>query len=91
MKPLDRHQAEIQQNLAAWERKPILREIYSNFYKSIVALIDPALPGHIVELGSGIGNLKQRVPQAITTDLFPNLWLDLVCDAYHLQIGRAHV
>ena len=91
MKPIEQHQVEIQRNLAAWERKPVLKEIYGGFYKSIVALIDPAISGHIVEIGSGIGNLKQHLPQAVTTDLFPNPWLDLVCDAYRLPFRDASV
>jgi SAM-dependent methyltransferase len=37
-----------------------------------------------VEIGSGIGNLKTHLPQAIGTDLFPNPWLDLVCDGYEM-------
>jgi len=37
-----------------------------------------------VEIGSGIGNLKAHLPGAISTDLFPNPWLDLVCDGYDL-------
>jgi SAM-dependent methyltransferase len=37
-----------------------------------------------VEIGSGIGNLKAHLPAAITSDLFPNPWLDLVCDGYEL-------
>lgn len=84
MKEAGQHQLEIQRNLAAWQRKPILQQIYNGFYRSITALIDPAIPGHIVEIGSGIGNLKQHLPSAIATDLFPNPWLDLACDAYHL-------
>src|SRR5687767_606797 len=84
MKPLAQHQAEIQQNLSAWHRKPLLQAIYKGFYESIITCIDPTIPGHIVEIGSGIGNLKQHLPQAIATDLFPNAWLDLVCDGYHL-------
>ena len=84
MNPLDQHQVEIQKNLAAWQRKPLLQDIYNGFYESILSLIDPKIPGHVIEVGSGIGNLKQHLPEAITTDLFPNPWLDLVCDAYHL-------
>src|SRR5687768_4038277 len=91
MKPLAQHQAEIQKNLIAWERKPILREIYGGFYGSIIKLIDPAIPGQIVEIGSGIGNLKQHLPHAITTDLFPNPWLDLACDAYRLPFRDGSV
>ena len=84
MNPLDQHQVEIQKNFAAWQQKPLLQDIYNGFYKSILSLIDPETPGHVIEVGSGIGNLKQHLPKAITTDLFPNPWLDLVCDAYHL-------
>jgi SAM-dependent methyltransferase len=81
---LGQHQTEIQRNLRAWETKPLLQEIYAGFYERILALIDPAIPGRIVEIGSGIGNLKARLPQAIATDLFPNPWLDLACDGYEL-------
>ena len=84
MVPLEQHQAEIQANLRAWEAKPLLQQIYAGFYRRIIALIDLQLPGRIVEIGSGIGNLKSHLPQALATDLFPNSWLDLVCDGYEL-------
>src|SRR5207247_1086403 len=83
-KPLAQHQAEVQENLRAWKAKPLLHEIYAGFYRRITALIDPEIPGRIVEIGSGIGNLKAYMPQALSTDLFPNPWLDLVCDGYEL-------
>jgi len=82
--PVTQHRAEIEQNLRSWKAKPLLQEIYAGFYRRILSMIDPAIPGKIVELGSGIGNLKTHLPQALTTDLFPNPWLDLVCDAYEL-------
>src|ERR1044071_6339398 len=82
--PLLQHQTEIQRNLRAWESKPLLRDIYAGFYRRIVALFDTRLPGRIVEIGSGVGNLKARLPRAIATDLFPNPWLDMVCDGYEL-------
>ena len=82
--PLEQHQHEIQQNLRSWESKPLLQKIYAGFYDRIVALIDERVPGRIVEIGSGIGNLKSRLPHALATDLFPNPWLDLVCDGYEL-------
>jgi SAM-dependent methyltransferase len=84
MVPLERHQAEIGQNLRNWEAKPLLQEIYGDFYRRILALIDPRIPGRVVEIGSGIGNLKSRLPEALATDLFSNPWLDLVCDGYEL-------
>src|SRR5262245_30239018 len=87
--PLTQHQLEIERNLRAWKSKPLLQEIYTGFYRQIVGLIDTTIPGKIVELGSGIGNLKAHLPQVITTDLFPNPWLDMVCDAYKLPFPDA--
>ena len=87
--PLTQHQAEIGQNLRAWQSKPLLRRIYAGFYGRIVALIDTSIAGHIVEIGSGIGNLKAHLPRAIATDLFPNPWLDLACDGYELPFREA--
>ncbi len=82
--PLTQHQLEIQRNVEVWRNKPLLRQVYAGFYNRILALLDSRLPGRIVEIGSGVGNLKSHLPQAITTDLFPNPWLDLVCDGYEL-------
>ena len=82
--PLTQHQVEIQSNLAAWKKKRLLQKIYAQFYQRIMALIDPQAAGRIVEIGSGIGNLRSSIPDAICTDLFPNPWLDLVCDGYAL-------
>jgi len=87
--PLTQHQAEIERNLRAWNNKPLLQTIYADFYQRILALINPAIPGRIVEIGSGIGNLKACLPSAITTDLFPNPWLDLACDGYDLPFRPA--
>jgi len=91
MLPLDQHQTEIQQNLRSWNGKPLLREIYAGFYRRILPLIDLQVPGHVVELGSGIGNLKSILPEAVTTDLFPNPWLDLTCDAYAMPFANGSV
>lgn len=82
--PETQHQVEILHNLDAWERKPLLREVYAGLYRRIVAWIDTTRPGVVVEIGSGIGNLKRFVPGTLCTDLFPNPWLDLVCDGYVL-------
>src|SRR2546426_8011322 len=83
--PLTQHQTEIQRNLQAWQNKPLLRRLYAGFYERIVALLDTSsLHGRIVEIGSGVGNLKSHLPGAVSTDLFPNPWLDVVCDGYEL-------
>ena len=58
--PLTRHQTEIQRNLEAWQKKPLLRTIYAGFYRRIVYLLDTSLPGRLVEIGSGVGNLAPQ-------------------------------
>jgi len=89
--PLTQHQIEIEKNLRSWNNKPVLQKIYADFYERILALVDPDIPGRVVELGSGIGNLKTLVPRAISTDLFPNPWLDVVCDGYELPFRSGDV
>jgi hypothetical protein len=91
MSPLGQHQIEIQRNRKAWESKPLLRDIYGHFYESIKQLIDPSCMGAIVEIGSGIGNLREHVKGAICSDLFPNPWLDVVCDGYKLPFKQGSV
>jgi SAM-dependent methyltransferase len=91
MAELAQHQSEIERNRAVWERKRLLREIYAGFYERIVELVDQRAAGAIVEIGSGIGNLRGRLPGALATDLFPNPWLNLVCDGYELPFGNGSI
>ena len=81
---IDQHQSELLKNLELWRSKPLLQQIYAGFYARIRELINPAIPGRIVEVGAGIGNLKTYLPEALATDLFPNPWIDVVCSAYKL-------
>jgi len=67
--------------LSIWDRKPILRDIYDDFYQRIA---DACVPGLTVEIGGGIGNLKQRLTDVIATDIQFASWLDCVADAQHL-------
>jgi SAM-dependent methyltransferase len=87
--PLTQHDAEIHQNLESWNAKPLLQKIYAGFYQRILQLIDQNIPGRVLEIGSGIGNLKACFPKAIATDLFPNPWLDLACDGYEMPFKTA--
>jgi len=88
---LDQHQAEIEQNRRSWEEKDLLRQIYADFYRRILDHLDTSIPGAVVELGSGIGNLRTHLPSAISTDLFPNPWLDTVCDAYRMPFADGSI
>jgi SAM-dependent methyltransferase len=89
--PLEQHNVEIQRNRKAWQNKPILRKIYLDFYRKIAGQIDPQIPGPVVELGSGMGCIKEVIPQCITTDLFPNPWLDRQENCYQLNFASGSV
>ena len=76
----------LHRNRQVWEGKPLLRRIYTDFHQRIRNLIDPAVPGRILEIGGGIGSLKSSLPETWTSDLVPNPWLDMACDAYELPL-----
>jgi len=89
--PIDQHNVEIEQNLQAWQRKPVLQRAYRDFHRRIAGHVDPSIPGKIVELGSGIGNIRDVIPACVRTDLFPNPWLDQVENAYDLTFADGEV
>jgi SAM-dependent methyltransferase len=84
---ISRHLAEIEFNRAQWKRKPLLRQSYSEFYKKINGFIPKKIPGKVLELGSGIGKIKDTIPDCITSDIFPNPWLDRVENAYSISFN----
>jgi SAM-dependent methyltransferase len=81
---IDQHLLEIERNRKAWSRKPALRKAYARLYRLIQAELFNG-SGYTVELGSGIGAIKRAIPHCITTDLFPNPWLDRTENAYRLS------
>jgi len=85
------HNKEIQENLEFWGKKPLLKQIYFDFYRKISrCLID--LPGlHTIEIGSGIGNINEVIPDCIRTDLFANPWIDQLENAYDLSFENNSV
>ena len=89
--PVRQHNTEIQANARHWRRKPLLQKIYRDFYREISKELRRDLTGHTVEIGSGIGNLKSEVPEALATDIFPNPWLDRVENAYALSFEDSSV
>lgn len=56
-------------------RKPLLRAVYHDFYRQILAGVDGRKP--VVELGSGVGFLPRLRPDVITSDILPYQGLDL--------------
>ena len=67
-----------------WRRKPVLRMIYEEFYERIVGA---CIPGVTLEIGGGVGNLKQRLAHVITTDVQFAKWIDCVADAQMLPFA----
>jgi SAM-dependent methyltransferase len=74
----------LSQRRAIWARKPIIRRLYGKWY----GLIKSALkPGRTLELGGGSGNLREFLPEAITSDIVFAPWLDALLDAHALPFG----
>lgn len=84
---ISKHNDEIKMNLLAWERKPLLRKIYRCFYEMIASFLCGDGDARTTELGSGIGNIKEIVPNCIRTDMFENPWIDQVENAYKLTFS----
>jgi len=85
------HNEEIKRNLQYWKNKPVLRQVYKAFHKLIAEQLVNLPKGHVVELGSGIGNIKDIIPGCIRTDVFPNQWIDQVENAYQLSFSNNSV
>ncbi len=79
------HQDQIHQNQEYWNSKPLLRILYGDFYRLISKQLSDMPSRKIVELGSGLGNIHDVIPDCIRTDLFPNPWIDQVENAYQLS------
>ena len=84
---IDQHNDEIHENLRHWNKKPQLQTEYKRFYQQIALKLDNLPKGDVLECGSGIGNIKTAFPQAITSDLFPNPWLDRQENIYKLNFS----
>lgn len=85
MSNIDQHNLEISRNRSYWDNKPLLRRIYKDFHVLISQHLSGKPDSRTVELGSGVGSIKETIPSCITTDLFPNPWIDQVENAYDLS------
>ena len=79
------HQDSIEKNQEYWNRKPLLKTLYGDFYRLISKNLSNLPESKIVELGSGLGNIHEVIPNCLRTDLFPNPWIDQVENAYQLS------
>lgn len=79
------YKSEIEKNKIIWKEKIILRKIYTEFYEKIrknLSLQD----GKILEIGSGIGAIKNVINNCILTDVIYSPYIDFVQSAYQLAI-----
>ena len=67
-----------------WQRKPVLRAIYHDYYQRIIRACNPGIS---LEIGGGSGNLKSYVSDVISTDIIPSPWLDAAADAQALPFA----
>lgn len=81
------HQDSIEKNYEYWKQKPILKSLYGDFYRRIATQLSNLPDSNIVELGSGLGNIREFIPNCIRTDLFPNPWIDQIENAYQLSFA----
>lgn len=84
---IDLHQDLINKNREYWEQKPLLQTLYGDFYRLIAQNLSNLPDRKIVELGSGLGNIREVIPDCLRTDLFPNPWIDQVENAYKLSFA----
>jgi SAM-dependent methyltransferase len=84
------HQRQILENQRHWDAKPELRRIYRDFHRLLAENLSP-VAGETVEIGSGIGNIREVIPGCVRTDLFENPWIDRREDVYALSMADRSV
>lgn len=90
MAEVAQHNREVEANLEAWHAKPLLWRVYRDMHEEIAKEL-ASVPGLTAEIGSGIGNIKEVIPDCLRTDLFPNPWLDQTENAYALSFADQSV
>jgi SAM-dependent methyltransferase len=80
------HQRQILENQRHWGAKPELRRIYRDFHLLVAENLSPAA-GESVEIGSGIGNIREVISDCVRTDLFENPWIDRRENVYALSMA----
>ena len=84
------HRDLIDKNHELWNQKPILQKVYTELYR-IMDENRSKVKGKTVELGSGMGSIREVIPDCIRTDLFPYPWLDQIENAYRLTFEDASI
>lgn len=88
---MDRHNVEIKKNREVWGEKPLLRLIYTEFFREILDQVNRKVSGEVMEIGSGMGNLKNAFAECVSTDVSLNPWIDRAENAYWLSSADSSV
>lgn len=67
-----------------WNEKPILRKVYKEYYNYALSNLSTE-NGPIIEIGSGIGMIKDVIPSCKTTDITLNSGIDYIENIYSLS------
>jgi SAM-dependent methyltransferase len=76
----------IERHRAVWQAKPSLRAVYADYHRRIRSQL---VPGPVLEIGGGSGNLREALPDAVAMDIQWAPWLSLVADAQDLPFADA--
>ncbi len=85
------HNRELQDTFEIWQRKPLIREIYREFYLLIQTWLVQDPDGYTVELGAGFAGLKSVQPNCIATDFFTTPWIDQIENIYDLTFDDSSI
>jgi SAM-dependent methyltransferase len=69
----------------AWDERPLVRRLYRDWYARMGDLL--AGEGPTIEVGTGIGTLRESLPGIVATDIEQTPWCDHVVDAQDLPHG----
>lgn len=75
----------LSQHREIWNTKPVLRLLYGDMFDRIASACGP---GPTLEIGAGIGKLKEQLPNVISSDIQFSPWLSLVADAQRLPFAE---
>ncbi len=80
-----------EKNRKAYKEKSLLRLIYRDYYAQIYNQIKTNNKHPNLEIGSGGGNIKEIIPDCITTDQFIDDKIDQIENIYNLSFGNGSI
>ena len=75
----------------SWDRKVNLRREYRRFHEVIKTQLSPESYGEILEIGSGIGVMRDTISTCQLSDLVETRWTDRVENIYDLSCASSSV